>query len=85
MKLYCFDQPTDPVQRLAIRAIGSMENEVQQNFMKMSDADKILTTRLNKKDCERRGIPSLFVCFFMSFRWRNIEGDWKISWFNDTR
>jgi len=25
MKLYCFDNPEDPMQRLAIRAIGSME------------------------------------------------------------
>ena len=38
MKVYCFPDPKDPAQRLAIRAIGSMENEVQQNFIKMSDA-----------------------------------------------
>jgi len=53
MKLYCFDNPRDPVQRLAIRSIGSVE---QQNFIKMSDADKLLTTRRNWIDSVKRGV-----------------------------
>ena len=70
MKVYCFNKPTDPGQRLAIRAIGSMENEVQANFIKMSDADKLATTKLNVMDAEKRGVVGLFVRFLMSFQVR---------------
>jgi hypothetical protein len=56
MKIFCFDKPTDPTQRVAIRAIGSLENEVTANFIKMSDADKIMTTKLNRLDAEKRGV-----------------------------
>ena len=67
MKVYCFNKPTDLGQRLAIRATGSMENEVQANFIKMSDADKLATTKLNVMDAEKRGVVGLFLRFLMSF------------------
>ena len=54
----------DPGQRLAIRAIGSMENEVQANFSRMSDADKLATTKLNLIDADKRGV---ILCFLISF------------------
>ena len=60
MKLYCFDDPSDPTQRLAIRKIGSVENEIQQNFIKMSDCDKLMTTRRNWQDSVERGVTGLF-------------------------
>ena len=76
MKVYCFNKPTDPGQRLAIRAIGSMENEVQANFRKRSDADKLATTKLNVVDAEKRGVVGLFYGFLMCFRFGNAAGDW---------
>ena len=77
MKVYCFNKPTDPGQRLAIRAIGSMENEVQANFIKMSDADKLATTKLNVVDAEKRGVVGLFWVFLCVFRLGYEDGDWQ--------
>ena len=48
--VYCFPNPNDHAQRLLIRQIGSEENEMQATFIKMSDADKLITCRRNIKD-----------------------------------
>ena len=50
MDIYCFPDPTNSVQRVLIRQIGSQENEMQATFIKMSDADKLITCRRNMKD-----------------------------------
>ena len=68
MRLYCFDNPRDPVQRLAIRSIGSVENEIQQNFIKMSDADKLSTTKLNLVDAEKQGVHGNSMFLSCPFR-----------------
>ena len=53
MSVFCFPDPLDPQQRLAIRTIGSVENEAQENFMRMSDPDKLMTCRANVQDAMR--------------------------------
>jgi hypothetical protein len=50
MNVYCFPEPDEPAQRLIIRQIGSQENEMQATFIKMSDADKLVTCRRNMND-----------------------------------
>jgi len=50
MSVYCFRDPSNQAQRLLIRQIGSEENETQSMFIKMSDADKLITCRRNMKD-----------------------------------
>jgi len=81
MKVYCFDNPTDPKQRLAIRTIGSLENEVQQNFIKMSDADKLATTKLNIEDARKRGVPG-FCYYYFSYLFSGdyAAGDRENTW-----
>ena len=49
-QFYCFPDPGSTAQRLLIRQIGSEENETQSMFIKMSDADKLITCRRNMKD-----------------------------------
>ena len=52
MDVYCFPDPKDRVQRVVIRQIGAQENELQATFIKMSDADKLITCRRNLLDVQ---------------------------------
>ena len=52
MTIYCFPDPSNHAQRLVIRQIGSQENEMQATFIRMSDADKLITCRRNMKDLQ---------------------------------
>ena len=59
MQLFCFPNPKDAYQRLAIRSIGSVENEMQAIFMKMSDMDKLITCRRNVQDAKKMNITGM--------------------------
>ena len=50
MEVYCFPDPSSRSQRLVIRQIGSEENELQATFIRMSDADKLITCKRNLQD-----------------------------------
>ena len=50
--MYCFIEPSRPAQKLLIRQIGSQENEMQATFIRMSDADKLITCRRNLQDVQ---------------------------------
>jgi hypothetical protein len=52
MDVYCFPDPSNAAQRLLIRQIGSQENEMQATFIRMSDADKLITCRRNMTDTD---------------------------------
>ena len=59
MQLFCFPNPKDANQRLAIRSIGSVENEMQALFIKVSDLDKLITCRRNVQDAKKMGIKGM--------------------------
>ena len=65
MEVYCFPDPTDRAQRIVIRQIGSEENELQATFIKMCDADKLITCRRNLQDVSEE-LTGLFIFFFIS-------------------
>ena len=52
MCVYCFPDPSSAAQKLAIRSIGSVENEMQSTYCKMSDADRLITCKRNRIDAE---------------------------------
>ena len=56
MSVYCFPEPSNPSQRLLIRQIGSQENEMQATFLKMSDADKLVTCKRNLADVSAKNL-----------------------------
>jgi hypothetical protein len=60
MEVYCFSDSSNRNQRLIIRQIGSEENELQATFIKMSDADKLITCRRNLKDVRDEDIKGSF-------------------------
>ena len=67
MEVYCFPDPSDKAQRLLIRQIGSEENELQATFIKMCDADKLITCRRNLQDVndeEMKGALNSYLNFF---------------------
>ena len=68
MQLFCFPNPDDPQQRMAIRSIGSVENETQALCMKMSDVDKLITCRRNVEDAMKSGIVGNTDIRSFSFR-----------------
>ena len=65
MDVYCFPEPSNPAQRLLIRQIGSQEDEMQAMFIKMSDADKLVTCKRNVLDLSTKFKGSLLT--FLTF------------------
>ena len=60
MEVYCFPDIGDKAQRLVIRQIGSEENELQATFIKMCDADKLVTCRKNLADVSDENLQGMF-------------------------
>jgi hypothetical protein len=79
MQLFCFPNPEDPNQRLAIRSIGSVENEMQAVYMKMSDVDKLITCRRNVQDVtkSKRPLKGSASIRSLCFRQRLVHFHWE--------
>ena len=60
MEVYCFPDPSSRSQRLVIRQIGSEENELQATFIRMSDADKLITCKRNLQDVRDEDMKGAF-------------------------
>jgi len=59
-EVYCFPDINDRAQRPVIRQIGSEENELQATFIKMCDADKLVTCRKNLADVSDENLQGMF-------------------------
>ena len=73
MSVYCFPDIKDHKQRLTIRSIGSMENEIQANFLKMSDPDKLVTAKRNIEDAIQLGIIGRLIHYSHSLAGADLE------------
>jgi len=73
MSVYCFPDIKDHKQRLAIRTIGSMENEIQAHFLKMSDPDKLVTAKRNIADAIQLGIKGRLIYYSHSLAGESLE------------
>ena len=45
MSIYCFPNPTDPLQLMCIKGIGFRENELTKLMIQMEDWEKLKTIR----------------------------------------
>ena len=83
MQLYCFPDPDDPQQRMAIRSIWSVENEMQAMYTRISDVDKLITCRRNVEDAMKSGIVGNTDIRSFSFRWGHVCIPWENSGSNE--
>ena len=63
MGVYCFPKPREPKQALAIKSIGSSENELAAIFIEMRDHEKIAVVKEALAKAEKMGLKGL-IWFF---------------------
>ena len=63
MGVYCFPKPREPKQALAIKSIGSSENELAAIFIEMRDHEKIAVVKEALTKAERMGLKGLIRFF----------------------
>ena len=63
MGVYCFPNPHEPTQALAIKSIGSAENELAAIFIQMADHEKLSTCREAIRKALQMGLKGNFLTF----------------------
>ena len=79
MGVYCFPKPKKPKQALAIKAIGSSENELAAIFIEMRDHEKITVVKGALAKAERMGLKGLIWFFFSGFLGEKLEMEVALS------